>query len=238
MNILFILFLFISFHKVNASGTEFYFVRHGETEVNKEAIRIGGESAWAELTERGKDQARALGHHLKSIEFDAYYTSDVIRTQQTVRYFFEARGNIYQKITRDHNLTEQSQGDWEGRIRTEVYTSEIKSQLGWTFVPGDKIKGESQQQVAERMVNWMKEKIKKHPSHRVCVFSHGLSIRYLVAELLNLNRETAYAIPIDNTSITIIRYDDNAFFCPILNDTSHLECDSTACPSGYKRSVN
>lgn len=227
MNIAFSLFLVFSIHisNLNASVTEFYFVRHGETEVNKEAIRIGGESAWAELTDRGKDQARALGNHLKSIKFDAYYTSDVIRTQQTARYFFEARENIYQKVTRDHLLTEQSQGDWEGRIRTEVYSPEIKSQLGWAFIPGDRIKGESQQQVAERMVLWMKEKIKEHPNQLVFVFSHGLAIRYLVAEVLNLNRETAYTIPIDNTSITIIRCEDNTFSCPLLNDTSHLRSD-------------
>lgn len=218
----FIFSLFLS-NSLHASTTEFYFIRHAETEVNREAIRICGETPWAELTDKGKEQAKALGTHLKSLEFDAYYTSDVIRTQQTARYFFEARGTLYQRITRDHCLTEQSQGDWEGKIRTEIYTPEIKSQFGWTFIPGDKIKGESQQQVAARMVCWIKEKANEHPNQRIAIFSHGLAIRYLVADLLNLNRKTAYTIPIDNTSLTVIRFEDNVFSCPILNDTFHLK---------------
>lgn len=225
MKNIFYLFLFLSFQVIglNASTTEFYFVRHAETEVNRDIVYIGGESPWAELTNKGKDQARLLGNHLKQVKFDAYYTSDVIRTQQTARYFFESQGNIHQKIMRDRRLTEQSQGDWEGRLREEVYTPEIKSKLGWTFVPGDLIKGESQQDVAKRMVSWIIEKTKKHPDQRVFVLSHGLAIRYLVAELFNYDRETAYKIPVDNTSVTIIRCEDDSFSCPVMNDTSHLK---------------
>ena len=225
-NILFVYLILViqMIGSLNAS-TEFYFIRHGESEVNRAGVRIGGESAWAELTDEGKDQARALGHYLKLIEFDAYYTSDVVRTQQTARYFFEAQGNIYQKIKRDHHLKEQSQGDWEGKLRASIYTPEIKSQIHWTFIPGDEIKGESQQQVAERMVKWIKEKIKEHSNQRILVFSHGLSIRYLVVDLFNLNREMARTIPIHNTSLTVIRYENGVFSCPILNDTSHLDAE-------------
>lgn len=207
--------------------TEFYFLRHAETETNQDKSKICGLSPWAELTPKGKEQAGAVGRRLKGVKFHAYYTSDVIRTQQTARYCFEAMGILHQNIVRDGAIIELSQGDWEGQPRIEIYQRpEVKAALledPWNFIPGDKIKGESQHMVAERMLSWMKTKISEHPRQRILVITHGLAIKFLYAELFDKDRSTAFEIPIDNTSITIIRYHEGTFSCPLMNCVSHLD---------------
>jgi broad specificity phosphatase PhoE len=206
--------------------TEFYFIRHGETETNQINTAICGVSYWAELTAKGKEQARLLGRRLKAIKFDHYYSSDIIRTQQTARYCLEAMGNLHQQIVRDKALVELTQGDWEGKPREEIYSRDIvKSMIAqdnWNFIPGDQIKGESQQQVASRMVTWINKKSLEHANKRILVFSHGLAIKYLLTELFDRERSTAFKIPIENTSLTIITHQKGQFSCSIENDISHL----------------
>jgi broad specificity phosphatase PhoE len=57
------------------------------------------------------------------------------------------------------------------------------------------------------------------------VFTHGLAIKFLLAELLNLEKLTAYKIPIDNTSITQLCYKNGELMLPLAmqNNTEHLQ---------------
>lgn len=207
-----------------------YLVRHAETEVNL-GNRIGGQSNWAELTENGKRQAQALGHLFKEekIQFDDVYSSPAVRTQQTARYCFETmygqQNNAKPTLTK--KIMELDQGDWEGKIRNEVYKREdVRKNLdnnNWKFLPGDKVKGESQFQVAMRMKNWLMKLIQCSSGKDIIAFSHGLAIKFLLTELFDFDRSTAFQIPIDNTSVTVIRYEEKKFTCIKQNDTKHLE---------------
>src|SRR5215469_16993912 len=63
--------------------TTFYIVRHGESDGN---IGKGNNHSFGKgsaLTEKGKDQARSLATTLKNISFDALFSSDLIRAEQT-----------------------------------------------------------------------------------------------------------------------------------------------------------
>ncbi len=74
--------------------------------------------------------------------------------------------------------------------------------------------------VAIRMKSWIKEKIaesmKKDRAQHIAVFTHGLAIKFLLAELLNLDRPTAYgkANLIENASITQLCYSDGELVTP------------------------
>jgi probable phosphoglycerate mutase len=215
-------------YKETMNNTEFYLVRHAQSEANLVGDKIGGVSYWAELTYLGKQQAHSLGVALKNVHFDHYYTSDVIRTQQTARYCLVAMDKHEEnaKVKRDANLVELKQGDWEGENRDAIYgRDDVKMELSvdnWNFVPGHVIKGESQNQCAQRMVRWMHQKVLEHSNERILIFTHGLAIKYLLAELFNRDRHTAYQTPIDNASVTVVNYEDGIFTCSLQNDISHL----------------
>ena len=58
-----------------------YLVRHGETEWNVKGITQGQTNS--SLTENGKQQALNTANDLKNINFDAIFSSDLTRTQDT-----------------------------------------------------------------------------------------------------------------------------------------------------------
>lgn len=59
----------------------FYIVRHGQTLLNS----LDRAQGWADspLTEAGKQMVADIGQKLKGIDFDAVYTSDMLRAVQT-----------------------------------------------------------------------------------------------------------------------------------------------------------
>ena len=71
------------FERVSAEvpGVTFYFVRHGESEANKQGI-LQGQCDYP-LTSLGKEQAASVGKKLSSTSFGRVYTSDLTRARDT-----------------------------------------------------------------------------------------------------------------------------------------------------------
>ena len=89
----------------------FYIVRHGQTLLNS----LDRAQGWADspLTDAGKQTAVELGHKLKSIDFDAVYTSDMLRTIQTAELIMEAGEKKGMPIEKDARLREWCLGNME-----------------------------------------------------------------------------------------------------------------------------
>lgn len=68
-------------------GVTFYFVRHGETYLN----RLGRFQGWADapLTPEGLEIVHQSGRGLADVKFDAVYTSDLGRTIKTAQILLE-----------------------------------------------------------------------------------------------------------------------------------------------------
>lgn len=128
-------------------------------------------------------------------------------------------------IIPDFTLLEQSAGNWEGQSRDIYNRPDVRKALdtdNWNYVPGDDKPGESQKMVAERMIAWtekiLADCIVSGHNHHIAIFTHGLAIKFMLAELLNLYRPTAYSDkenPIDNASITELCYKNGMLLFPI-----------------------
>lgn len=216
-------------------------VRHAETVSNKlnETDRIiSGRCPTTPLTDAGITQAQAMGVYFKhmGIKFSGAYASTALRTQQTAKHCFEAMGDpICLKV--DDNLSELSPGDWEGRKGSMYGHDTLRKTFdvdNWNFVPGDVVQGESQRSVAERMLVCIKKIVLSHCKketdfpgsevRNVIIFSHGLAIKCLLAELLDEPRNDAFRTQIDNTGLTILRFEGTEFKTPpeIRNERPHL----------------
>lgn len=214
---------------------DIYLIRHAETEVNKDfKDRIGGRCNWAELTPKGIVQARVLGKRFfeEGLMFDEIYSSPAVRTQQTVRHCLEAMGTLGQPVELMDGLVELTHGDWEGQDRDAIYArEEVQRGLAednWNFVPGDEIKGESQGEGARRMKGCITVMVGERTKGKVMVSTHGLAIKYLMAELFGFDKKTAYTVPIDNTSITLVRYQSGSLDLITMNDVAHLKKEGLA----------
>lgn len=173
---------------------DLYLFRHGESELNVKDIgneaTIGGRSPHINLSERGIQQAKALGHELKrrGTSFDYLYSSPTVRAEHTAKIVAGAIGFPADKILTSEALHEVSNGSWEGKLKKEVYTPEVIAQINannWQFIPPN---GESQQQVANRMYDFIYQNFieKKDLSSNISVglATHGTSMKDLRALIL------------------------------------------------------
>ena len=201
-----------------------HFIRHGQSEVNVRVPRlVGGRCSWAELTPRGIAQARVLGDRLRA-EFrpgDLVVSSTAVRAQQTARHSLDAGGLPVDRTETYPELEELDQGAWTGRLRSEVYTPEqvaIIEARQWHFRPPN---GESQDDVYRRTLAWLERRVLSSDHEQSWVFCHGLVIKLTLTGVLGLDRMNAWRLPIDNTSITTLTYDDGTWAEVTRNDVRH-----------------
>lgn len=147
----------VSTAPVHEVTTEFYVIRHGEA-TNNLSTAIGGRSPSASLTSKGRHQATLLGSFLREyrgINFDSIYSSPLERAKATALLVCQELGVSEEAIQLEKDLQELSQGEWEGRERSDLYTLEMVSHMNSTqpdfHAPG----GESQRQVEFRMVEFL-----------------------------------------------------------------------------------
>lgn len=203
--------------------TQLTLIRHANTEWNT-AGRWQGHSD-IPLSALGVQQARALGRRLAGQHFSAAYTSDLSRTRQTAQYALQwAHAPT---PTPDARLRELHFGDFEGL--TEEQNRQHAAWDNWQAdpwaapVPG----GESLQALARRAAAWASEL----PAGQVVAFSHGLTIRALLWQLLEWPTPRAGAgfnpfalnVRLAHVSITRLVRGPHGWELLSLSDTAHLE---------------
>lgn len=88
-----------------------YFVRHGETYNNVEAVFPRDDT---ELTENGKRQALETGKYLKGTKFDYVFSSPIPRVQNTLKIMG------FEKYTTDALLRDVDTGDLTGKKMSDI----------------------------------------------------------------------------------------------------------------------
>lgn len=198
------------------------FIRHAQTENNRRADTIGGHSTLLPINETGEHQAICIGKYLKdnSYKFSSYYCSVARRAQDTFALCFPD----VKSYNLEEKLLEQDQGDWEGKPKSKYQEERVKRDLeqnNWTSVPGDKRKGESKEQTADRLYSWLELVLNNAKNgDSVVAVSHGSAIKFLLAKLFSqINKDTAYKdIKVNNASITEVKFKNGyAVSCTIRN---------------------
>ncbi|MFV0363347.1 MAG: histidine phosphatase family protein [Suipraeoptans sp.] len=118
-------------------------------------------------------------------------------------------------------LQELSQGDWEGKLRFEIYTPEQLTEINsnqWLFTPPN---GESQKEVEERMLAFISSEIlSEHTEGNFLIVGHGIAFKCLLRGILDISSQMAYKLSIDNTSLTKLSYDkEKGWFVNYMNPT-------------------
>jgi broad specificity phosphatase PhoE len=141
--------------------TEVYLIRHAESTMNERPELIGGRSPSATLTANGKRQARALGVFLKSqgISFNAIYSSPLDRAKQTALAICQELNISEEKLEYSDALMEMSQGQWEGRLRSEIYTPDLLNAIDRSQPDFHAPAGESQRQVEYRIIEFINSRV-------------------------------------------------------------------------------
>ncbi|WP_262507264.1 histidine phosphatase family protein [Sphingobacterium populi] len=100
----------------------FYFIRHGQTDLNLQGI-VQGRGVNSPLNDTGRKQAEAFYQAYKHVPFDKVYTSTLLRTHETVAAFV-ASGIPTEQL---EGLDEISWGIYEGREQDESIMAGFKA---------------------------------------------------------------------------------------------------------------
>jgi broad specificity phosphatase PhoE len=171
---------------------EVVLVRHGETEWSREGRHTGRTDV--PLTERGEEQARAVGEALRGRSFAVVLSSPLQRALET------ARLAGFAPETREE-LREWDYGEYEGR-RTSEIRQEVPNWTIWRYGgPG----GESPDEVgarADRMVAELQA-----VDGDALVFAHGHLLRVLTARWLELPPPDGRLFALDPGTVSTLGYE-------------------------------
>lgn len=203
--------------------TTIYLIRHAQSIGNIEK-RLAGRTDY-DLTDEGYNQVNKLTNRLKNINFDAVYSSPMIRTVETIKPLAELN-NLNIKI--EDMLSEMYFGIYDGYTWDEV--NKIDLSISHRRQETNEISGIPNQETTEEVKNRMYNKILKIANENIgktiLIGSHGVAIEAFLRKVTGENfLENKEENSQRNTSINIVQYDEKnkKFEIKLLNDFNHLQ---------------
>jgi broad specificity phosphatase PhoE len=186
--------------------TTVYLLRHGATEETEKGKLYNDPSV--ELTERGRDQAKALGAWLNNIKPDVLACSTAKRVRSTAEIIANETGLTVVPI---EHLNEWSVGDWEGRTYVDVKENDPDIYKAWSANPIDNAPpgGESITDLYERIRVQLKKVIKENEGKTIAIVSHAGVIRSILVEALGMPLINFWRISIPVGTVCKIDFSDN-----------------------------
>ena len=179
-----------------ATNRRVWLVRHGETEWARVGRHTG--STDIPLTDRGRDQARALGPRLSGLRFALVLTSPLSRAAETASI-----AGFEDVAVADVDLMEWDYGAHEGQTRAEIRAS----MPGWTIWRGPWPGGETIGQVgvrADRVITRLRDPA---ASGDALVFAHGHLLRVLAARWLGLPPSSGGLFELGTATLSILGWE-------------------------------
>lgn len=200
---------------------EIYVIRHGETELNKLGI-VQGRGVNSDLNDTGRAQAAAFYARYKDVPFEKIYTSNLVRTHQTVKGFIDS-GMPWEQLS---GLDELAWGEWEGKPNDENAIAAFKSLMEeWNSGDYDAhfVGGESPNQVLARLKEALNEILSHADEKLVLVCMHGRAMRLFLCLLMNKPLSEMGDFPHQNTTLYRVQLTGDQFTIIDFNNTDHLK---------------
>jgi probable phosphoglycerate mutase len=200
--------------------TRLCIVRHGETAWNAEH-RVQGQLD-IPLNSVGLKQAEAVGKALKGESFDALYSSDLIRTQQTAA---PAASLLSKKVVLDRDLRERHYGMFERLTYAEVkikHTAEY-ARFAARDPDFDFGSGESLRNFTARSLAVLSRIAGAHMGQHVLIFTHGGVLDELYRHIHALPVRSVRDFGIPNCGLNRVEFALTKWQIHTWADIAHLE---------------
>ena len=173
---------------------EVVLVRHGETEWTVSGQHTGHTDI--PLTDRGREEARALAAELARKPFALVLTSPLVRAMETCRL-----AGLAEHARERDELMEWNYGAYEGRTTVDIR----KEHPGWTLWDDGVPDGETAAQVGMRVDPVIIEL--RANAGDAAVFAHGHVLRVLSARWLGLEPAAGRFFALDPATISVLGYE-------------------------------
>ena len=200
--------------------TEVILIRHGETEWNLSGRWQG--HADSPLSNRGIEQAEALGKRMLNEKLDCFYSSDLERARHTSRLVGGPSGWEAEFM---ESLRERDLGVIEGLTTDEMlekYPQEYQSfrNDGPEYqVPG----GESFRQFYDRCSAALEDVAMRNPGKKIGLVTHGGFLGAIFRYVLNIPLDAERNFVLLNCSINRLEKTDSGWNLVSWGDIAHLD---------------
>ena len=188
-------------------------VRHGESQWNLENRFTG----WVDvpLSPKGIEEAKAAGEKIKKekIHFDAAFTSNLQRAQNTLKSILEKLGQENISLHMDEALNERHYGDLQGLNKAETAKKFGDEQVkiwrrSYDIAPPN---GESLKDTAARTLPYFQRQVLPllKAGKNIIVAAHGNSLRSIVMSLDKLTKEQVLELNLATGVPIIYRFDSS-----------------------------
>jgi broad specificity phosphatase PhoE len=157
---------------------ELYLARHGQTDDNREPIRVQGFTD-TPLNDTGRRQAAELAHRVEPLSIKSLWSSDLLRARETARI---VGAHLDLPVQLDPRLREANRGEWEGRLFIDIERESPDCYAAWRKA-GERFRfpgGESLAQQRDRVLAALTD-IRATAELPALVVCHGGSIRVALA---------------------------------------------------------
>lgn len=184
--------------------SNWFLVRHGETEWNK-IDRIQGFSD-THLNKNGRAQAKATAALLKDKHIDLIISSDLARAKQTAEIIAEATGA---EIILNKSLREMDYGLLEGMLIPEVN----EKYGGFLDRPYEQLGGETFEAVEARAMQALHNHKKDYHNKNVVIVTHGALLGLAMKNIKKLSHAKSTGLKIGNAEAIKLEIGDPCKTC-------------------------
>jgi broad specificity phosphatase PhoE len=200
-------------------------IRHGESVGNAE-YRVQGQAEFP-LTERGRDQARALAQRLRREKWilSVLYASDLSRATETAEIL---AAEMEAEVVLDARLREYDVGVLNGIVWQEIeflypdIWHGLHHSPEWVPIPDE----EGTEAFHARIVAALANIQDRHKgTAATAVVSHGGTLGMILSHLLGMDPGRPTPFRFGNTSLSIVEFGSRGPRLTLMNDTCHLDGD-------------
>jgi 2,3-bisphosphoglycerate-dependent phosphoglycerate mutase len=201
-------------------------VRHGQSLWNKERRFTG----WADigLTKQGELEAKNAGYLIKklNIEFDAYFSSELIRAKQSLNIIMKILSKQKADIIKSTAFNERHYGNLTGLNKDETIkkygTRQVQLWRRSFDIPpppmstdhpfknkiDSSILSESLKQTFDRVVPYFKKNVEPliNSKKNIIIVLHGNTIRALLMKIFNISKKKIDKFEIPTGNPLLIRF--------------------------------
>jgi len=165
--------------------------------------RLSGWAPGIHLSDKGREQARALADRLAAVVIDVVYASPLERCQETAAAVAEPRGL---KVGTAEDVGEVRYGSWTGRelkelVREDLWRVVQRHPSGARFPDGESI-----YEMQVRAVAASERLRAEHPGQTIAVCSHADVIKAVAAHYLGLHLDLFQRLEIGPASVTAFAF--------------------------------
>ncbi len=213
--------------------TKLVLVRHAVTA--QTGPLLSGRAPGIDLSDTGREQARAVGERLAALPVAAVYASPIERTTQTAEAIAAHHALPVVALV---GVLEADYGEWTGGAIADLAKTELWKTVQRAPSRARFPSGESIAEMQVRMVSALEKLLESHRGETIVVVSHADPIKSAIAHYSGMHLDQFQRVVVSPASVTVFELGPHGAAMLTCNDTGDLRALLVPPPTPEPESVS